>query len=266
MRIFLTVSLILLIVNFYGQSNNLETNQTILKIEAKLKAEGLGRGMEQNKIKSKLRLDIPFWEKDSLVEYSYSIPDKIDNTLTAKVIMYNADIHRLANWIYFSLLDTKKKMDNTNIDKIISHIRSVSGFQFPIRGIVYEDLSNSKGRYSKTNNSFDGVQETYFFFDGISVSHKKIKVSTYNSSGIPQRVNDENVIVDMKEADIDSVFVYGRICNTQRQDYNKFLLFKKEKQIDLTGIKFLYKIREEYKKAMHNKKNNLITAWVLTNI
>lgn len=239
----------------------LENNNDVLKIEVVLKQMGLGRGMEQS-VKPPVKLTgLKYWETDTLTQYTYEIPDAHDGKLTATVIMYNAGLHRIANWIYFSLLDCNRKITNENIKKIIKHIKGVSGFQFPVRGIVYEDLYNDKHALVA-----DGTQETYFFFDGISVSHKKIKISTYNPSGIPQRVKNEKAVLQMQEADIEKVFVYGRICNTTRAEYTRFQLFKKLEPVNVDGTNFMFIVREEYKKAMHSKRNNLIAAWVLSNI
>lgn len=266
MKIILGTILILSSIKINAQTLKLDNNEQIEKIEKQLNSMNLGRSMEEG-TKIKEITNLPFWEKDTLTEYEYSISDKIDNKLTTKIILYNANNNRIANWIYYSLIDCNKNVSNENISIIINQIKSVSGFQFPIRGIVYEDLRNSKGMYNnKTNKEIDGIQETYFFFDGISVSHKTIKITTYNFiKGKPQRIKNDSLILNMKESEIETAFTYGRICNIQREDYNKFLVFKKQKTIDLEGIKFLYIVREEYQKAMHSNRNNLISAWVYSN-
>jgi hypothetical protein len=257
----LLLILLFLSCKSYCQDIALENNDNILKIEESLKKMGLGRGMEQSVTPAVKVTGLKHWEEDTLTQYTYAIPDGHDGTLTATVIMYNADIHRIANWIYFSLLDCNRKASIGNVGKIIKHMKEVSGFQFPVRGIVYEDLYNDKKKRVP-----DGIQETYFFFDGISVSHKKIKILTYNPSGIPQRVKEEKAILQMPEEDIEKAFVYGRICNTQREEYSRFRLFKKQVPVNVEGINFMFTVREEYKKAMHGKRNNLIAAWVLSNI
>jgi hypothetical protein len=264
MRTCIAILLLVVYSRLFSQNSSLQTNKTITLIENKLLAKGLGRYMEMPNHIPEPVLNVEGWENDTLQRFEYTIADSFDKTLKATVIMYNADIHRIANWIYFSLLDANKKMNENNINSVITHIRESSGFQFPVRGLVYEDL---KGRH---NDLKDGINETYFFYDGVSVSHKKIKINTYQAT-TPERVTSSQMdsVLTMRYNDIDSVFLFARISSTIRKDYKKFMLWKfNEKIPDLDkdkGKAFLKYIQRDYKNAMHGSRNNIIAAWVYSN-
>ncbi|XZF13463.1 hypothetical protein ACTHGU_16880 [Chitinophagaceae bacterium MMS25-I14] len=264
-KIFLPVICALSSVASFAQDTPLDTNSGISGIEQKLKTYGKSRYMQGTAIN--IVTDLPGWEGDTLTLYQYSIADKADTTLTAKVIMYNANDHRIANWIYYALKDCNKKTDSKNIDAVIDYIRKQSGFQFPVRGIVYEDLQTA---YSKKKT--DGIQETYFFFDGVAVSHKTIKINTYIPGKPPQRATgaQNDALLQMTLTNVERAFLYARISSTLREEYQSFM-----KHIHQTSVPdqnadngkvYLETVRKEYRAAMHGKRNNLIAAWVYANI
>jgi endoglucanase len=263
---------LLVFVNTFAQ-NELESNETILRIEKKLKENGLGRYMEGTEIST--ISDLKNWEGEPLKRYKYSINDKLSGKLTADVITYNADEKRLANWIYFALSDSKKTITDNNINKVINYIKGTSGFQFPVRGIVYEDIYckicgcityDSCKKAGKPELCLpDNIFEAYTFFDGITIKHKSIKPTICDYTSPIRITESENeTLLKMTESDISWVGNFSRISTTSAAVYNIFMKKFYAQKVDFkpNTIQFLQQVRKEYKQAMHSNRNNLISAWV----
>jgi Zn/Cd-binding protein ZinT len=103
------------------------------------------------------------------------------------------------------------------------------------------------------------------------VSHKRIKIHTYKFNR-PERITAEQntVLIEMKDTDIDSVFQSARINSTSRNDIKDYWKWKFKINIENLnldkGKPFLKYVRDEYRKAMHSKRNNLLSAWVYKNV
>ena len=187
---------------------------------------------------------IPGWEGNPVQLFEYSIPDKKDGRLTTKVYLLNADTERLARWVISACWLATGSCQLKYINAIINSINEQSNGQFPIRGIVYEDLDS------------DGIQETYPFFDGVSVECKGIAITT------PARATPAELekLLSMKWSDVEKIEKYGRIISTTRLDYKK--LFP---AADTTGLNWSTIVRTEYKKALQSDINWLIVAWAKDN-
>ena len=83
------------------------------------------------------------WENVTVSLYQYSV-DK--GKITGDVYMANADSRKLAAWIITTCYTLTNKLDKKNTDFLIKSIRNASGGQFPVKGIVYEDM-DGKGYY-----------------------------------------------------------------------------------------------------------------------
>src|ERR1044072_2650183 len=105
--------------------------------------------------------DVSFakWEELPLKKCTYRLPDSHSQSgKTAIVIMLNPEKELLAKWLVASCMIVK---GNTGIRscavKLAKDIINASGSQFPVAGIVLEDMSG------------DNVQEAFTFRDGITV-------------------------------------------------------------------------------------------------
>jgi hypothetical protein len=165
------------------------------------------------------------WEKIEVSLYQY----KVHGTdIIAKVYLADADSRKIASWIISTCVILTNKLSKTNTDRLIKDIANASGGQFPVLGMVYEDM-------------YGTGQTVYYFKDGVTVFLKDKNPD--NLWGI----NDNN---------IERVGKYGRIISTTREQYIQMF-----GEADLSGIKWLTVVKEEYKKALSSHRNNLILAW-----
>lgn len=97
------------------------------------------------------------WENIKVSLYQYAVDS---GKITGTVYMANADSKKFATWIITTCFTLTKKLDKINTDFLIMSIRNASGGQFPVKGIVYEDM-DGKGYYP------------YIFKDGVTVFLKQ---------------------------------------------------------------------------------------------
>lgn len=145
-----------------------------------------------------------------------------------KVYMANADSKKLATWIITTCLIVTNKLEKQNTDFLINSIKKASEGQFPVKGIVYENM-DGKGYFP------------YKFKDGVTVFLRQ------NSDSDFSLINDGN---------IRSTGKYARIISTTRENYNS--LFKEKKT---EGLKWLEVVRKEYQLALKSDVNQLMVAW-----
>lgn len=164
------------------------------------------------------------WEgiKVSLYEYSVDNGKKI-----ARVYMLNADAKMLATWVITTCYSITKKLDKKNTDFLITSIRNASGGQFPVKGIVYENM-DGKGYYP------------YVFKDGVTVF--LIKNTTEDLS----LITNDNIKKTGK---------FARIISTTREQFNAEF-----PNIKTNGKEWLNVVRDEYKLAFASDVNNLMIA------
>ena len=91
------------------------------------------------------------WEGYPTRKHKY----RVDDGKTAEVIMCNADSKQLARWVVTACLEAKGSAEPKYTDKLCHQIMDASGAQYPVAGIVLEDM--------------DGEQAIYPFRDGVTV-------------------------------------------------------------------------------------------------
>jgi len=165
------------------------------------------------------------WENIDVSLYQY----KVSGTdIIAKVYLADADSKKIASWIISTCVILTNKLSKTNTDRLIKDINTASGGQFPVKGMVYEDM--------------DGTgQKVYYFKDGVTVFLQDKSIDNL------WVINDSNII---------RVGKYARIISTTREQY--ILMFGDS---NLAGMEWLKVVKEEYKKALSSDRNNLIIAW-----
>jgi hypothetical protein len=185
---------------------------------------------------------VPGWEGYPTTNYTYSVRDRATGTnKTASVIMLNPDARQLARWVVTACLEAKGSLDEALTRKLVDHVISQSGAQFPVRGIVYEDILPANGIY-----------EVYCFRDGITV-----KIAGVDHRGekqpSPEQL-DKSLNADV--ADVTWVGNYARIQSATREDYRK--AGGKE---EVEGAAWLNVSRRLYQQAWKSDRNELMIAW-----
>ncbi len=196
-------------------------------------------------------MHVPGWEKFPTRRYHYSVTDKngpVNSTVkSADVVMLNPSADQIARWIVSALVEVKGAYAPEDGQRIFKHIIAQSGGQFPIAGVVYEDILPA-----------DGVNEIFCFRDGVTVQVEGVK-----------HRGTEPMTPEQIEASISGkvtrVFTYARIQSTTPQQF-----------IDAGGAKDVLKdgkptdqwmaeIRKAYQEAWGKDRNLLMVAWVKGN-
>ena len=102
---------------------------------------------------------LPGWEGLPVRLYEYRTgPDiRTGQPKKGKVYLLNPSPERLARWIATACWKARGSLEYRYTDKLLRWIRSQSGGQFPVRGVVYEAMYEP-GRY-----------DPYVFKDGVTV-------------------------------------------------------------------------------------------------
>ena len=105
------------------------------------------------------RTDLPGWEgyPVQLWEYHTGKDIYLGEPKRGLVYMLNPSPEQLARWVVNAVYDATGALDPANIEKLCSFIQWQSGAQFPVSGVVYEDMYTA------------GFYEPYVFKDGVTV-------------------------------------------------------------------------------------------------
>ncbi|WP_162653319.1 hypothetical protein [Lentilitoribacter sp. Alg239-R112] len=162
-----------------------------------------------------------------------------------RVVMLNPNMHMLAKWFL-----TAASIANPNnllgfAKRLAKHINSQSGAQFVIAGLVLEDMDG------------DGLREQFPFRDGVTVSVQGV-------DNWSEHVPTEDNIWAALYGQPYKAHTYSRIASTTRSQYGDYLRSIGRSR-DVSGLKFLDAVREEYQNAWNSDENILINAWVYSN-
>lgn len=256
-RLSLTILLFLFINTFSFSASLTDSLNIYLRDSLKSvtllvqKRIGQSRYMEGRKLSE--RMDFPGWEGIKVTLYQYQVYDrKAGISKSAKVYLCDASNEVIAKWIISACWQAKHKITRSLIDKILTHIIRESNAQFPVLGIVYEDMKNT------------GIHIPYVFMDGVTV----FPCNIYLGSGALQD-SVVNKVLDLSYKKIkDNTGLYGRICSTTREEYTKAggKLPVGNSSIGNRKITWLSAVRDLYKKALSANENELITAWAKFNL
>jgi hypothetical protein len=193
-------------------------------------------------------IHLPTWPGFPTQRYTYSVTDKDGTTKTADVVMLNPSAEQIARWIVFALIEVNGTYSPDDGRKIFRHILSQSGGQFPVAGVVYEDILPADGKY-----------ELYCFRDGVTVSLE----------GVPHRsttpLTPEQIQLSLT-APITRVFTYARIQSTSPA---QFIAIGGPPDILKDGrptLRWPDAIRAAYQSAWNSPRNDLLLAWVNANM
>ncbi|HZZ44875.1 MAG TPA: hypothetical protein VFE58_18195 [Tepidisphaeraceae bacterium] len=192
---------------------------------------------------------IPGWEGFPTLRYTYSVHDHDGAIKSADVVLLDPSAEQISRWIVHSLTEVKGSYDPADGRKIFHHILEQSGGQFPVTGIVYEDIIPA-----------DGVNEIYCFRDGVTVEIE----------GVPHRGTAPLTPAQIQSSltgKVIRVFRYARIQSTSPEMWTAFtgdtavLSDDKKPTPHWQDV-----IRHEYQNAWGKDENQLMTAWVKANM
>lgn len=185
----------------------------------------------------------PGWEGLPLQQCTYSVKGHNDSApKTAKVIMLNASPEQLARWVVATCVEVTGGARRRCTDTLSKHIIAQSGAQFPIAGIVFEDILPE-----------DGVNEVYAFRNGVTV---RVDGVTHRSPQQPTAAQIEKSL----NGQVTSTFKFARIQSTTRENYKA-----NGGTRNVTESAWLDVVRDLYKAAWGNNRNELMIAWARAN-
>jgi hypothetical protein len=205
----------------------------------------------------------PNYEGYPVKLYEYSTGKDVQTGVQkkGKVYMLNPTAEKLATWIATAVWKAKGDTDTDAMATVLKHIQLQSGAQFPVCGIVYEDMDNS-GYYP------------YLFKDGVTVyAADRSKWATEDPAhpGNYSCTDDQlNYDVKVTNNDLNTYTgTYARICGTLREDYKAYggtVDVGTSDSKETRSIKWLDVVRDLYKEAWNSNENKLITAWAKANL
>jgi hypothetical protein len=137
----------------------------------------------------------PGWTGVPLQLCRYRVSDSFSGgTRQADVILANAEPAQLARWVVQAAIERRGRLLRSDVDALCSEIIGQSGAQFPVAGVVYEDM--------------DGTgQRIYPFRNGVTV----------RIEGLPYATREQPTAAQMaayRTNAIAFVGTYGRIAGT----------------------------------------------------
>jgi endoglucanase len=187
------------------------------------------------------------WEGFPLKRCTYSLRDRRAGRKTAEVVLLDASPRQLARWVVSACAEVRHTTAASCTRRIRRHILGQSGAQFPVAGIVMEDMDG------------DGVQNVYVFRDGVTC---RVSGITNGSSAQPTPRQIEQAM----SGSVVRVGVYGRIASTTREQYRA-----NGGTVDVgtsgnRGPAWRQVVRDLYQRAWNNDRNELIVAWARANL
>lgn len=185
----------------------------------------------------------PGWEGLPLQQCKYGVKGQKDAVRkTAKVILLDASPEQLARWVVSTCMEVTGGAASRCIGKLSRQIIGQSGAQFPVAGIVFEDIIPE-----------DGIFEVYAFRSGVTV-----RVHGVTHLGTKQPTSDE--IEKSLNGEVISSMKFARIQSTTREQYRAAGGTR-----NVVGLAWLDVVRDLYKAAWGKDRNELMIAWARAN-
>ena len=188
------------------------------------------------------------WQGYPVERCSYQVVDNDGKTKTAIVNLLIPPVTLASKWIGSACSNATKK--NECHQQVVSQIRRSSGFQFPVSGVVYEDIIPK-----------DGVFEAYCFRDGVTVIVDRfIHRSTHTLS-----TTEIETCISGK---LKKALKYARVHSGVREDYIEFGGTEDvgSSQPANGKLHWLNIVRESYQSAWQTGSYSLLNFWVQRNI
>jgi len=202
------------------------------------------RYMEKNCVP----FEYPGWEGFNTKRCTYSVTDKDGVVKTADVILLNPDNEKLSRWLITTCKTVKGELYEVDVEKLITHIIGQSGGQFPVAGIVYEDILPADGKF-----------EIFCFRNGVTVA-----VEGITHRGTVQPTKDQIELSFF--GNVTKVYRYARIQSTTPQQY-----YDNGGKVDVGNNDerkpaWMEVIRQQYQDAWNSDTNELMIAWARENL
>lgn len=201
--------------------------------------------------------DLSGWEGYPVKLYTYHTgTDKETGTAkVGKVYMLNPDAEKLAMWIATTCWEVKRSLDTKYTDQIVERVLVQSGGQFPVSGVVYEDMEG------------DGTYYPYIFKDGVTVYLNDESMKAADNNPTEAMLDYYLTLTDSQLKSYTGT--YARIVGTTREEYKAnggTVDVGTSESTDTRKVAFLGVVRELYQKAWDTNYNELMIAWAAQNL
>jgi hypothetical protein len=187
------------------------------------------------------------WEGDATYRCSYTVRDsRTGRKKDGLVVMLNPTANQLSSWILNGCAAASPNEILAKCARRLLHrVMKESGGQFPVSGVVYEDIMPK-----------DGIYEAYGFASGVTavlegVQHRREKPFEADELEIALRA------MPMKTA---SQAGFARLVSVTRAEYRAV-----QPSTNVDGLRWLMVVRDEHRKAMRGTRNALFEAWLAAN-
>lgn len=202
------------------------------------------------------RDDLPGWEgyPVQLWEYYTGKDIYLGAPKRGLVYMLNPSPEQLAKWVVNAVFDATGALDPAHIEKLCAFIQWQSGAQFPVSGVVYEDMYTA------------GFYEPYVFKDGVTVY---VADSTYlTREKHPTDEMLEYYLTLTNDQLRPNTGRYARISSTTREMYYDAGGTAEVGHSDdgERSQAWLAEVGRLYREAWNADKNFLIYAWAKANL
>jgi hypothetical protein len=185
----------------------------------------------------------PEWDAVPLRRCRYRVSDSYSGgTRWAEVILANAEPEQLARWVVQAAQERRGRVQRSDTDAICANILGQSGGQFPVAGVVYEDM--------------DGTgQRIYPFRNGVAVRVEGLPFATREQPS-------ESQMVAYRTGAIAYVGRYARIAGTLPEAWTALT----GARVDADRSNWPAIVARAYRDAWGNDRNALIVAWARANL
>lgn len=188
---------------------------------------------------------VPGWEGFPTKRHTYAVTDKDGTKKSADVVMLNPMPEQVARWIVSAIVEVRGRYDADLGRKTFAHVIAQSGGQFPVAGVVYEDIIPA-----------DGVKETYCFRDGVTVAVEGVK---HRGTAVLTPAEIEASV----SGKVLRSYTYARIQSTSPSQY--VAIGGRADVIGADGkatLEWPLEVRRAYQAAWTSERNALMVAWI----
>ena len=188
---------------------------------------------------------VPQWKGHDTRKCRYTVTDRSTGTVKrGLVVLLNPSPAVLSAWIVNACARVRPSDAQPDCrERVFARVLSQSGGQFPVAGIVYEDLIPA-----------DGIHEAYAFADGVTVVVDGLE----HRGTAPLSADQLEASLRARPLRTASADGFARIIGVTRSEYRAA-----HPDAHVEGLLWLGVVREEHRKAMQSDRNALIEAWLL---
>ena len=203
-----------------------------------------------------VREDLPNWEGYPVQLYEYYTGRDIYLGEPKRGLVYLLDPspEKLAKWVVNAVFDATGALDPADIEKLCAFIQWQSGAQFPVSGVVYEDMYTA------------GFYEPYVFKDGVTVYVADSTWLTPDKHPTDEMLEYYLTLTDDQLRPNPGRF--ARISSTTREMYYAACGTAEVGRSDdgERSQAWLAEVGRLYREAWGSDKNFLIYAWAKANL